>query len=160
MNDPSESVRLLMAEIAKTRGLLAEIDVFYRSVQVNELASLGRSRSAALIVAQIFENYYTCLETCFLRISQFFENNLSHDRWHSDLLEKMTLNVPGIRHAAIQTETYGCLEEFLRFRHFKRYYFQLDYDWEKIDFLAKKYEQAYPAVQRDLDAFLEFLEEI
>lgn len=160
MNDPSESHRLLSAEIAKTKELLAEIDAFYRSVQANELAQLGRTRSTALIIAQIFENFYTCLETLFLRISQYFENHLSEHRWHADLLEKMTLSIAGVRHAAIRRETYNSLEELLRFRHFKRYYFQLDYDWDRIDFLAKKYEHAYPAVLRDLDTFQKFLEEI
>ena len=48
----------------------------------NRLAQLGRTPISALIVAGLLENYYTCLETIFLRISQSFENNLNSARWH------------------------------------------------------------------------------
>ena len=44
-------------------------------------------------------------------MSQFFENRLAPDRWHSDLLEKMTLEVPGIRQPLIARD----LDAFDRF---------------------------------------------
>ncbi len=160
MSGQNESLLLLRAEIEKTRGLLGEIDAFFEAVRRNELSQLGRTKSTALIVAQILENFYTCLETLFLRISRFFENSLTQERWHADLLEKMTLRVPGIRVAVISESTHRALEELLRFRHFKRYYFQLDYDWERLDFLTKKYREVYPAVLAHLDAFEKFFLEI
>ena len=41
----------------------------------------------ALVGQQWSENYCTCLETIFLRISQHFENRLDPARWHNDLLQ-------------------------------------------------------------------------
>ena len=41
-----------------------------------------------MVITQSLTNYYTCLETIFLRISKFFENNLDKDQWHQSLLEK------------------------------------------------------------------------
>lgn len=51
----------------------------------------------------------------------------------------------------------GPLSELLRFPHFKRYYFELEYDWERLDFLVSKLRQAHPLVMRDLERFRRFL---
>lgn len=39
----------------------------------------------------------------------------------------------------------------------ERYYFDLDYDWDRLDFLRKKLDQAHPAAVADLGVFMEFL---
>ena len=83
----------LIGEIEKTVSLLEEVRSFYVGIQQNELQQLGKTRATALIVAQVLENYYTCLETLFLRISQYFENSLLKNKWHSDLLDKMKVYV-------------------------------------------------------------------
>lgn len=59
----------------------------------NDVKLLGRTNNAALIVSGLIENYYTCLETIFVRVSQFFENSLGSERWHADLLDRMTLEI-------------------------------------------------------------------
>jgi len=60
-----------------------------------------RTRENAIVVAEILTNYHTCLETAFLRISQFSENSLDPERWHNDLLDKMLLGIDGIRPAVL-----------------------------------------------------------
>ena len=74
------------------------------------MPALGRGRTGASSSPK-FWTTYTALETLFLRVSQFFENRLAPDRWHSDLLEKMTLEVPGIRQPLIARD----LDDFDRF---------------------------------------------
>lgn len=46
------------------------------------------------------------------------------------------------------------LEELMRFRHFKRYYFQFEYDWRKIELLIVLFRESVPMVQRELTDFL------
>ena len=60
----------------------------YREFLDDEFKTLGRRRITAVYLAEIMEDTYTCTETLFLRISQFFENSISQDRWHQDLLKK------------------------------------------------------------------------
>lgn len=96
-----------------------------------------------MVTAQIIENFYTSVETLFLRISQFFENSLNKDKWHKDLLGKMALHIEGVRDRVITEATYKDLTELLQFRHFKRYYFELEYDWGKLDFLTGKLEAQF-----------------
>jgi len=111
----------------------------------------------AMILAQALTNYYTCLETIFLRISKFFENNLPADRWHQALLEKMTLEIEGVRARVLRDEVYLSLLELLKFRHFTRYYFELNYDADKLRFLLKKFNEVRKPVQDDLNAFQSYL---
>jgi len=152
----SEKIRELVALIRAHRRRLEAV---YRSMEGaldGEIAQLGRTPISALIVAGLLENYYTCLETIYLRISQSFENSLDPARWHNDLLQKMTLEIEGVRTAAVSQETFYPLFELLKFRHFKRYYFELEYDWDRLDFLVKKLRQAHPLVMRDLERFVRF----
>jgi hypothetical protein len=53
----------------------------------------------------------------------------------------MTLQIPGLREKVLSDKTSRDLGELLKFRHFKRYYFEFEYDWDCIDFLLKKVEE-------------------
>ncbi len=156
----SEKIRELVALIQAHHRRLEAV---YRSMEGaldGEIAQLGRTPISALIVAGLLENYYTCLETIYLRISQSFENSLDSTRWHNDLLQKMTLEIEGVRTAAVSQETFSPLFELLKFRHFKRYYFELEYDWDRLDFLVTKLRQVHPMVTRDLERFVRFADAI
>ncbi len=65
-----------------------------------------------------------------------------------------------IRTSAVSDESFPALLELLKFRHFKRYYFDLEYDWDRLDFLLLKLHKVHPMVKRDLNRFIEFLEAI
>jgi hypothetical protein len=153
----NEAIAELDARIEKTKILLTRIgneyDVFIRG----DFEHLGRKNASAIVVAELMVDYYTCLETCFLRISQFFENHLSDTRWHADLLEKMTLRIEGTRDAVISDSTASALTELMKFRHFRRYYFELEYDWDKLDYLQKVYARVRHAIPGELAAFQAFL---
>lgn len=149
---------ILIGEIEKAILLLEEVRSFFNQVNKNELQQLGKTKTTALIVAQILENYYTCLETLFFRISQYFENALQKSKWHADLLSKMVLNINGIRPAVISQKTYKNLRELMRFRHFKHYYFELDYDWRKLDYLIACMEETDQEIGAELDTFKRFLQ--
>ena len=153
----SEAIRELAALIRAHRVRLVDVHGSLQSALENEIVQLGKTRVSALIVAGLLESYYTCLETIFLRISQHFDNDLDSERWHSDLLQKMTLEIDGVRAAAVSQAAFSPLFELLKFRDFKRYYFELEYDWDRLDFLVAKLSQAHPVVLRDLQRFERFM---
>ena len=70
----------------------------------------------------------------------------------------MVLRIEGIRIPAVSEAIYPALLELQRFRHFKRYYFELEYDWDRLDYLYKKLVQIHPTVLQDLQRFVAFLE--
>ncbi len=152
MSGPNEA-RLLASEIAKNRGILTGLSGELDEALRDDLPKLGRTQRAAIMVAGIIESYYTCTETVFLRISQFFENSLRPERWHTDLLDHMTLEVPEVRPRVISPETFSDLSELMRFRRFKRYYFNLAYDWERLDAIVQRLERVHAKLDKELEAF-------
>ena len=149
----------LAALIRQNREQLETIRTAIETAVDQEVTRLGKSW-AALIIAGLLENYYTCAESIFLRISQYFENRLEPVRWHADLLQKMTLDIEGVRPRAVDLRDLPALREMLRFRHFKRNYFDLDYDWDRIEFLVKKVRQVHPGLGESLDRFEGFLRDL
>ena len=158
MNETNRKIDVLSAEIVKSMEVLNKIHTFY--AENRSLLNDKKDRRNAIAISEIFLNYYTCLETIFLRISRFFENNLPNSKWHSELLGRMVLEVKPLRQKVISDKTFNILDEFRRFRHFKRYYFDFSYDWERLSFLKNKYEKLHPLVNKDLSLFLDFLEEL
>lgn len=156
----SEKVSELIGEFSKTETILNKIWAFHDEFLNGDLVKLGKGKSAGIVMAEIYTDYYTSMETLFFRISQTFENHLSKERWHSDLLHKMSLDVPSVRRPVLSDETVTILEEFLRFRHFKRYYFQSEYDWDRLDYLEKKYQTSIPLLRSDFNVFKVFLDEL
>lgn len=45
----------------------------------------------------------------------------------------------------------------MKFRHFKRYYFAVAYDRDRMEYLEKKFNEALPLVRADLNAFMDAL---
>ncbi len=150
------NIQTLRAEINKSFSVLTRIEdyiVDFQQQKLNKTPGLDE----AMIVTQAITNYYTCIETLFLRISKFFENNLDKEQWHRSLLEKMTLEIKDVRPKIICESVYHGLLELLKFRHFSRYYFELDYDWDNLRFLLKKFNDIHVQVRTDLSEFDCFL---
>jgi hypothetical protein len=155
----AEPTVVLKQHVLKHLAVLDRIEHFYDDY-VAHIDVSRRSTTDAIVVADVLNNYYTCLETVFLRISEYFENSLDSARWHQDLLEKMTLRIEGVRPQVVSDEAAPILQELLRFRHFCRYYLEFDYDWDRLAFLQKKLAQVRPLIRRDLAAFLAFLDQL
>jgi len=151
-----EGISTLRGELHRALTVLKRLEEYFISFQKNRL---GKTPGAdeAMIVTQALSNYYTCLETVFFRISQFFENNLEPDRWHQSLLDKMMIEIPDYRPAVLSEATHMILVEFLKFRHFSRYYFELDYDWDKLWYLINKFNNVHDAIKKELRVFDSFL---
>ncbi|MDE0445284.1 MAG: hypothetical protein OXH96_01350 [Spirochaetaceae bacterium] len=158
MATPSDrSLDELIAELAQAKQRVQAIYGKLRNARDATLPRIGRTDDGALIVAGYLEIYYTVLETFFVRVSGFFENDLASARWHTALLEKMNLEIEGVRAKVVGDTNLVRLRELLRFRHFRRYYVEMEYDWVRIDFLLATLDAAHPAVLADLQDFEVFL---
>ncbi len=153
MTQNLELASVLQKQIGFAENLLASLETALK----DDVPKIGRTGNSAMMIAGLIENYYTCLETAFQKISQHFENNLNPSRWHVDLLEKMTLKIEGVRIPALSDAAFGPLLELQRFRHFKRYYFELEYDWERLDYLVAKLRSSHHLIVRDLRSFHRFI---
>ena len=157
MNARYNDVALLLGQIDKSESVLKRITEQYDAFLETDFKLLGRKSTSAIVVAEYLVDYYTCLETLFLRVSQFFENNLRKEKWHADLLERMTLQVEGVREPVISDHTQAILSELMKFRHFRRYYFELNYDWDKLGYLQKKFGEVRDLIPAELTTFKTFV---
>jgi len=154
----NNDLSLLIGEIRKTIIQINKMNQKY--IYFSEKRNDFPDNFDLIVLAEIITDYYTCLETAFLRISKAFENSLEKYKWHANLLERMVVEIPGVRKALLTDVSYDLLKEIMRFRHFKRYYFELDYDKDRIDFLEKKYKEVVPLVLQDLELYITFLQEL
>jgi hypothetical protein len=148
-------IQTLRAEIEKSLSVLSRIEAYLVDFQAQRLSGTP-GLDEAMILTRALSNYYTCLETLFLRISKFFENDLDREQWHRSLLEKMTLEIPDTRRRVISDTAFHGLLELLKFRQFSLDYFELDYDWDKLRFLLKKFNDIRAQVRADLAEFDRF----
>ena len=88
---PANRIAALAAELDAALPVLDRINRFYD--QFHQQTAARQSTENAIIVSDVFVSFYTCLETPFLRISQFFENALDDSRWHEQLLRAMTRTI-------------------------------------------------------------------
>jgi hypothetical protein len=110
----SDRLAALAAELRASLAVLGRIETYYDGFAARPGAD-DRSTENAIILSDVVVNYYTCLETMFLRISQFFENTLDSAQWHRDLLRRMTHSVTGVRSRVLSDESYAALSELLSF---------------------------------------------
>jgi hypothetical protein len=150
----------LFGEIGESLKALEKMENFIVSYERDVLDAGTTGIEQALALSQALGNYYTCIETIFFRISQFFENSLPQNRWHQALLEKMTLEIPEIRPKVISYASYQGLSEILKFRHFSRYYYEFDYDWDKLRFLLLKFNAVRETVKKEINDFVSVLKGI
>ena len=153
----NNEIPILIAQAKNTVSILEQNRHFYTEFVNGDFDKLGKTTASAMVFSQVFIDYYTCIETFLFRTSQVFENSLKQEKWHKSLLNKMNLEIPGIRPAVLSLKSYELLDELLRFRHFRHYYFNLSYDWDKIQLLLKKYDELHPLLLSELQIFIDFL---
>jgi signal transduction histidine kinase len=148
-----EDLRELSGELrrysAVSEGLLDALSTLVE----HDIPNMGKGTTTALAAAGLLENFYTATETVLFRIAQNFGNNLDPERWHSDLLRRMLVDIPSVRPAVLSDQSYAMLEELMRFRHFKRYYFQLEFDWHRLEYLMELIPRLEPLLREELRQF-------
>ena len=56
----------------------------------------------------------------------------------------MTIAIEDVREPAVSPENHVPLAELMKFRHFARYYYEIDLDWRKVDYLVDVLREAHP----------------
>ncbi len=150
----------LIAEIDGWQTITTRLIETIETAETAGIGDLGRTDFMGVAIAGLVENYYTAVETVLFRISQQFGNHLEQTRWHSDLLRKMSMDIPDTRPAVLSSTAVSKLDELMRFRHFKRYYFQLEWDWSRLDHMVATVRSLQPKLIEELLRFRAFLESL
>ena len=105
-------------------------------------------------LAYQFHNSYCAIEDLFKIVARFFENHIKSIAGnHIELLNRMTLEIEGVRPALISKEMSFLINEFRAFRHAFRHAYAYDIDVDKIRLLFMKFEGFKAGYKRDIAAF-------
>ncbi len=111
-------------------------------------------------IGYYLHNFYSGCENIFRSIARFFENDLGSGTWHSDLLKRMKLSIPGFRPAVIDENLFSQLDDFRAFRHKFRHSYTFELNWEKERLVATKFPQTCLLLKEQVKRFLQSLEEV
>ena len=145
--------------------LVAELDgdlvEFYRIRALN-IRAWDRVRSGSGDVLDYgalgytLHSLYGIMENYFLRISKFFENNLPSAQWHRVLVERMSLEIDGVRPKLItDTESRRLVNELLKFRHRFRNLYGEDLDpvrTESVQHIAESFAERFGTIHDEFKA--------
>jgi len=151
-----------MAEGARAAVLLAEIRADRAAIDAQStvleraLTSVPWDAEAPTlaVVAVALHHFYSAAESVFERVARAFEGVPERgDRWHRDLLERMAMDLDGIRPGVLRRDTVIALLPVLGFRHFFRHAYAVAFDPARLEGVARDALSARTQLVLDLDRF-------
>ena len=144
-------------------ALVTQLEKEFRTVEDNwdlNAEAWGRIQNGAdhaldwAALGYTLHAVYTAMENYFLRVCKAFENDLPRDSWHREVLDRMQLDIPGVRPALFDRETTRLIDEFRAFRHVFRTLYDDRLDTERLALLQRRTPAARTAFARAHAVFL------
>ncbi len=127
----ASTLRTLKAELGADAEDLAQLYDKYGLMQ-QKLARISPDEFDYVALAYTIVNLYNLIEAYFLRISKVFENNLDPISWHKHLLQRMSLEIEGLRPAFMTAQDYPFFDKLRAFRHIFRHIYQRELDMAQL----------------------------
>lgn len=111
----------------------------------------------AFVIASAYalSSIYSCYEYIFKHIARVFENRIKNlSSWHSELLNRMLIEVPEVRPPVLTNRTSSVLDEMRAFRHVFRGSYIFEIDADRIDALVKRWNAVKGEIRLEIEAFL------
>ena len=136
---------------------LETIDAIYAKItglQVDE-----SDENTLIVLAYRLHSLYSAFENIFRQIAKTFENQLDDKAgWHSQLLQRIRLDLMPIRPAVIDETAYEKLDELRRFRHLFRSAYGVNLDPRRLQLVGDKAFELRDIYPQQITTFLEFLQ--
>ena len=141
---------------AQVRAQLDDIAAIYdRIVDREQVPGVAGLDSVALQL----HNLYSAMEVLLETIATTFDNHIgSESGYHTALLRRMRVAVPGVRPAAVMAETATLLDTLRRFRHVVRHAYSAAIDERQLRIVLEDARAVRPLLRRDMEAFLSALD--
>ena len=154
-------IELLKADI---RDEMSKIEKLYQEfIPMTEKLKLSEDEITnydKVVIGYFMHNFYSGCENIFRSIARFFENELSMDSWHKDLLRRMTFEIRGFRPKVISDRLYLLLDDFRGFRHKFRYTYSFELDWDREKVVARKFDRTLGQFKDEMALFVKKLDSI
>ncbi len=153
--------RGILTFIAKIEDELTELDQLKDRIQtVWEKYKTNADEFYLDSVALNLHGLYSGFEKIFLEVAREIDENIPEgSSWHKELLDQMALKIKNLRPAVISKESRDILDEYRAFRHVVRNVYANKYSAKKIDILLEDFSNEYIKVKKEIQDFLNFLED-
>jgi hypothetical protein len=139
----------LEADALDLHGLVVENSRALARIQLGANDSLDWAALGYTI-----HNIYGVIENYCLRIAKFFENGIAQDRWHKELLRRMTLSIGDLRPALLDNEALFLIDELRSFRQLFRNLYARPLDPERMRHVQAKVKPATEAFLKAHEAYI------
>lgn len=149
-----DPVKLKILE-AEVKAQLASIRQVY--AELEDRAGQMRPETPAPIESTAYQlhNLYSAVEDLFKVVAGAFENSVTDlSQWHTELLRRMTLEIPGVRPALLSQETADLLNELRAFRHFFRHAYGQSLDLARVEQNIRVARKVEPLLVHNVSQFL------
>ena len=156
----ADRIALLAADIEDELAKLEKLRREY--TKLRERIDIGADEADSYdkaVVGYYLHNFYNGCENVFRSITRFFENDLGPGSWHTDLLKRMKLEIPGYRPSVIDADLYALLDDFRAFRHRFRHLYTFELNWAREKIVAGAFDQAYGLFVKQVRRFVVRLRE-
>ncbi len=116
-------------------------------------------------LAYTIHNIYNALESYFLRVSRFFENDLPPSVWHRELVERMTIEIEDLRPRLLDRSLAQDIHELRAFRHMFRNLYGTRLNPDRIQIVQNRipttlaaFRSAHERFVAELGAIVELIE--
>ena len=148
------------AQLAVLLGFLDGQEEVFSKILRDIKATEPDSSERKSHLGYLLHNLYGALEDLLQEVAKTFENRLEDPaRDHRELLQRMHLDIPGIRPRLLHTPGYQLLNELRGFRHIFRHAYDYELDEVRLRQLKDKLLAGWTAVEEDLTNFGGFLRE-
>ncbi len=151
--------RAILTLVASVRDDLSALERL-RERLAEHLGRLGPEPipQDVMAAAGYLHHIYTAMEAIDERIVTTIDGTRpSGEKWHQDLLAVAGIEIPGVRPALLRPETRGRLARLLRFRHFFRHAYRIDYLWAEVKPLVTDIDATVAAFVTDIESFCSHL---
>jgi hypothetical protein len=119
------------------------------------------TEESLIVLSYRLHNLYSAFENILKNIAVDFENSLDDkSQWHSQLLQRMKLDLMPVRPAPLDEEMYDKLDELRRFRHLFRTNYAVKLDSRRLQLVLEKALELKSIYPRQIEKFLAFLRQV
>ncbi len=156
-----ENFSLLVQELHNDYSYIRESVELRNKALTRVQASAWTDELDHMVLGSCLHNLYNAFEAYLLRVAKFFENSVDEHMWHRDLVDRMALDIPGIRPALITDRTLlARIDELRRFRHVFRNLYKNRLHPGKLRIVSEAAEGIDQAFLPMHEAFVRWLEDV
>jgi hypothetical protein len=148
----SRDASLIEAEVRHQLELIDKV----RATIADRVARMAAGEAVVVEGAAFHvNNFYSAVEDLLRIVAAAFENNIDDvSRWHSELIDRMTLDIPGVRPPLLSAGAAQLLHRLRSFRHFFRHAYRVELNPDEVLENVARTSEVHPLLLADVERFL------